>query len=247
LRSLEEIGMKKQEAGQSNSAIRKNADFFAENDWYKSNQERLATYRLIAESAAHELKTANRILDIGNGGLFAFPIDHIARVEAIDLFVDKSFSDQHPDVLWREMSVLDLQDEDKYDTIIAINCLHHVIGKNVAQCYENLARIFEVTFRALQPEGKLVVIESTVFGWFLTMYKPIFPILLKLWPLDHPPTFQYHYRDIDRAADSAGFSPGRTTWIPKSGNIMTLGVELPAVLAPIRVGKFVYRKPKHST
>jgi hypothetical protein len=238
--------MKKQEAGQSNAAIRKNADFFAGNDWYKSNQGRLETYRLIAESAAHEVKTAHRVLDIGNGGIFIFPIDHIPRVEAIDLFVDQSFSDRHPDVLWRKMNVLDLKDEDKYDTIIAINCLHHVIGKNVAQCYENLARIFEVTFRALQPEGKLVVIESTVFNWFLTIYKPLFPILLKLWPLNHPLTFQYHCGDIDRAADTAGFRPGNTTWIPKLGNIMTLGVELPAWLTPIRVGKFVYRKPWRS-
>jgi SAM-dependent methyltransferase len=241
---LEEIGMKKNEAGQSNTAIRKNADFFAENDWYKSNQGRLEIYRLIADSAAQEVKTANRILDVGNGGIFVFPIDHIPHVEAIDLFVDKSFSVRHPDVHWRQMSVLDLEDEDKYDTIIAINCFHHVIGKNVPQCYENLTRIFEVTFRALQPGGKLVAIESTVFGWFLKMYKPLFPILLKLWPLSHPPTFQYHYRDIDRAADSAGFPPGETTWIPKTGNIMTLGVELPARLTPIRVGKFVYRKPR---
>jgi hypothetical protein len=239
--------MKKQEAGQSKAAVRKNADFFAENDWYKSNQGRLETYRLIAEAAAHEVKSAIRILDIGNGGIFVFPIDHIPCVDAIDLFVDKSFSVQHPDVHWRKMSVLDLKDENKYDTIIAINCLHHVIGKNVAQCYENLTRIFEVTFRALQPEGKLVVIESTVFAWFLTMYKPIFPLLLKFWPLNHPPTFQYHCRDIDRAADSAGFRPGRTTWIPKSGNIMTLGVKFPARLTPIRVGKFVYRKARLST
>jgi hypothetical protein len=240
---LEEIGMKKNQAGQSNAAIRKNADFFAENEWYKWNQGRLATYRLIAESAAHEMKQANRILDIGNGGIFAFPIDHISRVEAIDLFVDKTFSIRHPDVHWRKMSVLDLKDENKYDTIIAINCLHHVIGKNVAQCYENLTRIFEVTFRALQQGGKLVVIESTVWAWFLKIYKPIFPVLLKFWPLNHPPTFQYHYRDIERAADSAGFGSGKTTWIPKIGNIMTLGMELPARLTPTRVGKFVYMKP----
>ena len=64
--------MKKQEAGQSNAAIRKNADFFAGNDRYKSNQSRLETYRLIAESAADEVKTANHILDIGNGGIFIF-------------------------------------------------------------------------------------------------------------------------------------------------------------------------------
>lgn len=236
--------MKKQEAGQSNATIRKNAKFFADNHWYKSNQGKLEIYRLIAESAAEEVRTARQILDIGNGGIFIFPIDHIPKVEAIDLFVDESFSARHPEVNWRQMSVLDLDDHDKFDTIIAINCLHHVIGKNVTQCYQNLNRIFEVTFRALQPEGKLVVLESTVFRWFLTMYKPAFPIILKLWPLSHPPTFQYHHCDIHRAAESAGFNPGKTTWIPKLGNVMTLGMELPSWLTPIRVGKFVFTKPK---
>ena len=74
------------------------------------------------------------------------------------------------------------------------------------------------------------------------MYKPLFPILLKLWALNHPPTYQYHHLDIDHAAGRAGFEDGTTTWIPKVGNIMTLGLELPAWLTPIRVGKFVYRK-----
>ena len=73
-RTLEHIGMKKQEAGQPNVAVRKNAEFFAENDWYKSNQSRLEMYRLIAEAAAQEVRTAKSILDIGNGGIFIFPI-----------------------------------------------------------------------------------------------------------------------------------------------------------------------------
>jgi len=242
-RSLEQNRMKKPEAGQPNVAIRKNAEFFAENDWYKSNQGRLEMYRLIAEAATQEVKTANSLLDIGNGGIFIFPIDHIALVEAIDLFVDESFSDRYPEVHWRKMSVLDLEDSERFDTIVVTNCLHHVTGRNVTQCYQNLSRILEVTFRALQPEGRLVVIESTVPDWFLAFYKLIFPVLLKVWPLSHPATFQYHYRDIDRAADAVGFQREETAWIPKTGNIMTLGLELPAWLTPIRVGKFVYKKP----
>ena len=41
---------------------------------------------------------------------------------------------------------------------------------------------------------------------------------------------------------NAEFFAGNT-WIPKIGNIMTLGLELPAWLTPIRVGEFVYQKP----
>lgn len=230
--------------GQDEEALRKNAAWFAENEQYKSNQSRLETYRLIADSASHEVENARHLLDIGNGGVFIFPIGHIARIEAIDVFVEEAFTVRYPGVEWRQMNVLDLDDQDKFDTIIAINCLHHVVGRNVDQCYQNLNRIFAVTFRALQPDGKLVLIESIVPAWFLKLYKPIFPILLKLWPLKHPPTFQYNYRDIRTAAIAAGFERVEMAWIPKIGNIMTLGIQLPGWLTPIRVGKFVYRKPR---
>jgi SAM-dependent methyltransferase len=236
-------GMNSSEVGQNEAALRKNAAFFAENDWYKSNQHRLETYRLIAHAAAHEIAAAQSLLDIGNGGVFIYPIDHIPHVEAIDVFVDESFSQRYPRVCWRAMNILDLADQDHFDTIIAINCLHHVVGSDVGQCYQNLARILSVVFRALQSGGKLVLIESTVPVWFLKVYKPLFPYLLKLWPLRHPPTFQYNFRDIGLAATEAGFAEVEIAWIPKIGNIMTLGFEVPGWVSPIRIAKLVYRKP----
>lgn len=236
--------MNSSEVGQNEEALRKNAAFFAENQWYKSNQNRLETYRLIANAAAHEIEAAKSLLDIGNGGVFICPIDHIPHVEAIDVFVDESFSQRYPRVRWREMNILDLEDQEQFDTIIAINCLHHVVGSDVGQCYQNLARILSVVFRALQTGGKLVLIESTVPAWFLKVYKPLYPYLLKAWPLRHPPTFQYNFRDIGVAAIKAGFEGVEMAWIPKIGNIMTLGFEVPGWMSPILIAKLVYRKPR---
>jgi len=235
--------MRTPEVGQNREALQKNAEFFAENNWYKSNQNRLEIYRLIAEAAAHEVETAEHLLDIGNGGVFIFPIDHIPHVEAIDVFVEESFAQRYPKVQWRAMNILDLEDRDRFDTIVAINCLHHVVGNNVGQCYENLSRILAVVFEALQSGGKLVLLESTVPAWFSAIYKPLYPVLLKIWPLRHPPTFQYYFREIQQAAHRTGFEQVEMTWIPKVGNIMTLGFEVPGWVSPIRMGKFVYRKP----
>lgn len=234
---------KDSDAAQNAQALEKNASFFADNDWYKSTQNRLETYRLIAESAYHEVKNAKRLLDIGNGGIFIFPIEQIPHVEAIDVFVEESFINRYPTVKWRAMNVLELADENRFDTIIAINCLHHVIGNSVAQCYENLNRILEAIARAVEPGGKVVLIESTVPGWFLWFYKLFFPILLKWWPLRHPPTFQYHFREIQGAAKRAGLTQAEFALIPKVSNIMTLGLEVPGWISPIRIGKFVFRKP----
>jgi SAM-dependent methyltransferase len=235
--------MNASETGQNEEALQKNAAFFAENEWYKSNQNRLETYQLIADSAAHEVEGAQALLDIGNGGVFIFPIDRIPHVEAIDLFIEKSFAQRYPKVGWRAMNVLDLEDRERFDTIVAINCLHHVVGSDVGQCYRNLALILSVVYRALQSGGKLVLLESTVPAWFLKIYKLLYPFLLKVWPLKHPPTFQYHFREIHAAALQTGFERVEMAWIPKVGNIMTLGFEVPGWLSPIRIGKFVYRKP----
>jgi len=235
--------MRSQDVGQNQEALQKNAAFFSDNDWYKSNQSHLETYRLIAKAAAHEVENAKRLLDIGNGGVFIFPIDHIAHVEAVDVFVEESFSQRYPKVEWRAMNILELNDRDRFDTVIAINCLHHVVGNNVSQCYHNLSRIVAAVFQALEPGGKFILLESTVPGWFSTIYKPLYPLLLKIWMLKHPPTFQYHFRDIQSAAVQAGFQELELAWIPKIGNIMTLGFEIPGWLSPIRIGKFVYRKP----
>jgi SAM-dependent methyltransferase len=210
---------------------------------YKTNQERLETYRLIAEAAAHEVEAAERLFDIGNGGVFIFPIDHIPHVEAIDLFVEESFAQRYPKVHWRAMNILDLNDRDQFDTVIAINCLHHVVGNNVDQCYRNLSRILTVVFQALQTGGKFVLLESTVPAWFSAIYEPLYPLFLKIWRLKHPPTFQYYFREIHQAPVHAGFHRVEMAWIPKVGNIMSLGFEVPGWLSPIQMGKFVYRKP----
>ena len=228
--------------GQSEGSVQKNADFFAANEWYKSNQARLEIYRLIANSATHETEHSRRLLDIGNGGIFIYPIDHIPFVEAVDIFVEESFSDRFPHVRWRQLSILELDYENDFDTVVVINCLHHVVGMSVKNCYMNLRTSLANIHRALQPGGKLVLLESTVPYWFLGPYKLIFASLVKVWPLKHPPTFQFHFREIRDMASSLGFREVEFSWIPKFGNLMTLGLEVPGWVSPIRMGKFVFRK-----
>ena len=83
-------------ATQNRAALEKNQDWFADNDWYKNLQQELELYRFIALSAAHETRHARRLLDVGNGGVFTFPIAHIPEVVALDVFVDASFRERYP-------------------------------------------------------------------------------------------------------------------------------------------------------
>jgi cyclopropane fatty-acyl-phospholipid synthase-like methyltransferase len=228
------------EARQSSAALLKNVEFFADNLDYKAAQKRLEHYRLIAHSASHETNHSQALLDIGNGGLFEYPIDHIPRVVAIDVFVEKDFAVRYPRVEWRQMSALEMEFAERFDTVIAINALHHIIGTSVKATYGNLAEFMKRAKACLDTEGKLVVIESTMPRWFVRVYSLLFPMALKLWPLSHPPTFQFYFRDIMTAAAQAGLHLREFTWIPKTSDVLFLGWQIKRWMVPTRIGKFVF-------
>ena len=230
----------RQEAG----ALRRNAEYFADNDYYKSAQKRLEIYYFIGLAASHETAQAKALLDIGNGGVFEYPIAHIPRVVAIDVFVEESFAKRYPQVEWRQLSALDMEFDERFDTVIALNTLHHIIGSSVETTYTNLYVFMRRAMASLEGGGKLVLIESTMPRWFVWLYGRIFPYLLKVWPLTHPPTFQFYYRDILRAADSMGFELREFTWIPKTSDFLMMGWQVKRWMAPIRVGKFVFTTPR---
>jgi SAM-dependent methyltransferase len=230
------------ETSQAAASIAKNQEFFANNDWYKTLQGELELYRFIALSAAHETRNARRLLDVGNGGVFIFPIGHIPEVHAIDIFVEDDFRSRYPTVHWSQMSALDMQFEAPFDTVIAINTLHHIIGNSVGETYGNLDIVMGQVARNLSDGGRFVLLESTVPQWFLRPYKLLFPILLKVWPLRHPPTFQFNFRDILRAADGAGLELRECCWIPKTSDLLTMGFRVRPWMSPIKMGKFVFVK-----
>ena len=230
------------ETGQENRSLTSNAQWFADNETYKSAQEDLELYRFIALAAAHETEGTRALLDIGNGGIFAYPISHIPRVVAIDVFVEDDFGRRYPRVEWRQLSALEMSFSEEFDTVLAINTLHHIVGTSVAMTYANLHELLKRSTACLAANGKVVLIESTMPRWFVRLYGWLFPVALKIWPLSHPPTFQFHYRDILQAADTAGLRLSEFTWIPKTSDFIFLGLRVKRWMAPIRVGKFVFTR-----
>jgi SAM-dependent methyltransferase len=229
---------------QNGKAFARNQSFFTDNDSYKRSQQHLETYRFIAMSAAEAVKGTRRLLDVGNGGVFIFPIGDIPEVVAVDIFVEDSFAARYPTVKWIQASALEMSFENEFDTVIEINTLHHIIGSTVRQTYTNLDTFFKNTRRALEPGGRFVVIESTVPRWFLTPYKAVFPALVKLWPLSHPPTHQFHFRDLLNTARANTFELEEFCWIPKTSDILALGFRVKPWMTPIRIAKMIFVKPE---
>jgi len=222
----------------------KNKNFFSENNTYKSIQGDLATYKLISLTAKRETEKSKRLLDIGNGGVFIYPISHIPDVHACDIFVEKDFEQRYPNVQWHCMSALKLKFEKTFDSIIAINLIHHVNGDSVSECYKNLNSIMAEVVKSLDSEGKFICLESTMPSWFLGPYKIFYKILIKIWPLQHPPTFQFHYSEILEAANKAGLRLSEFCWIPKISDVLLLGFRVKPWLSPIKMGKFIFLKSK---
>jgi hypothetical protein len=228
--------------GQHYLAESLNQQFFKDNDSYKFIQNELEHYQFIAKSAAHETKSAKCLLDVGNGGVFIYPITNISNITAIDIFIEEDFKKRYPNVTWLQMSALDMKFDHLFDTVIEINTLHHIIGNSVTETYKNLDIIMEQMRKVMENGGKLILLESTVPQWFLYLYKIIFPLLIRIWPLKHPPTFQFHYRDILAAGKKAGLILEEFCWIPKVGDILQLGYRVKGWLSPIQTGKFVFIK-----
>ena len=145
------------------------------------------------------------------------------------------------------MSALDMQFEERFDTVIAINAVHHIIGASAKATYGNLAEFMRRAASCMDSDGKLVVIESTMPRWFVRLYSPLFPMVLRLWPLSHPPTFQFHFRDILFAASQAGLHLREFTWIPKTSDVLFLGWQLKWWMVPTRIGKFVFARTRGRT
>jgi hypothetical protein len=224
---------------QEPTAATLNAEFFVESDFYRVAQKTLEIYRWSGLAATHETANSVALLDVGNAGLFEYPIGHIPDVVAMDLFVDPSFGLRYPRLEWHQLSALEMTFDKRFDTVIAINALHHLVGRSVEQTYVNLREFMQRTRAAVRRGGKLVVIESTMPRWFVALYGPIFPLVLKLWPLSHPPTFQFHYRDSLTIAEDSQMTLREFTWIPNE-RLHHAGRPGQEMVAPIRVGKFVF-------
>lgn len=224
---------------QSTTSIEKNIGFFDRNEAYQWAQERFEIYRLIRLSVTHELRGVQSLLDIGNGGFFNYPVETIPEVIACDLMLN----DGHPlpNVRFKRGSILELPFEDaQFDCVLAQNVLHHVTGDTPPLNETNMHRALAECSRVLKPEGKLVLIESTVPAWFYYLIEyPAYALLARLWRFRHPLTFQYTRRQIAEALEAWRMHVEEQLIIPRGNWVIQFGVVVPTLLTPVQAMKFV--------
>jgi SAM-dependent methyltransferase len=238
----------KDESKQSHISTKKNAEFFLdEYESYKENVATIDTYQSISSALSERLRNTQRLLDVGNGGVFAYDTTGVREIIGLDLFLDDLPKDISlpKNVTMVQGSALDIpKDLINFDKVVVVMLIHHLIGKTVPESIENIHQLFSEVHRVLQPGGKLVIVESCIPTWFFLFEKLVFiPASFVIEKtMKHPPTLQYPENFIRTILKSAGFSHIESECIPKGKYVMQYGVKVPSWVTPVQPVLFVAKK-----
>ena len=229
--------------GQSGASIASNTKYFLEHlQEYERSVGEIDTYRTIHDFISKKVSGVTELLDVGNGGVFAYDTSNVGEITALDLFL----GDLPPAVIEKYFpknarplpgSALDIpMPSGKYEMVLMVMLLHHLTGTDWRSSWNNARRAIDEAWRVLRPGGNLLIVESCVPNWILTIEKPALWILSRLvrTVLSHPITFQFTASmiadELRRKTDLV-----EVVSIPKGKFVLQLGFKTPSFLTPVRV------------
>ena len=137
---------------QSDTSTAKNISYFRDNlHAYNQNVQTLDTYVTIRANVNRALQDINRLLDIGNGGVFDYDVGIIPNVVALDLFFDQIDTSSYPShISFKTGSALSIPEpNESFDGVLISMLLHHLVGKTVDESLVNLRQAIREAFRVL--------------------------------------------------------------------------------------------------
>ena len=125
---------------------------------------------------------AEKVLDIGNGGVINYSFQHLKELRCIDLEISpkaqekySSFSNVH----FTQGNIFDMKDipDNYYDAIIIQTVIHHLAGDTAKESESNVIEALENCKRVLKSNGKVLVVESVVKPWFDVIERMFYPLM----------------------------------------------------------------------
>lgn len=224
---------------------RKNAQFFADNDRYLQSISEIPTYRNIRHALAEALSGSGRLIDIGNGGVFDYPLDVAEEIVGVDLFVGKETQrNLPPHVRLVKGDARQLpSDIGLFDTAAMVMLLHHLVGSSPDDQPGFIREAVAEASSVLKRGGRLVVVESVVPGWFYRFerraYRPMYRTTTRSG--GHPPAMQLPLIELMQLLTPA-FVIERVELIPVGRWLLQFGRRFPAALTPARPVLLVARR-----
>ncbi len=228
-------------------AAERNEAYFLEVDRYVQQMSGLRIYQNVRETIERELRGRDRLLDVGNGGVFDYDVTLVKQVVAIDLFLDKLPPEHFPaNVVARAGSALELPEpDDSFDVVLMAFLLHHLTGRRAKETLANAARAIDEAVRVLRPGGRLLVVESCVPRWFYAVELALYPPLRLLSGtrlMEHPATLQATARQLERLLGERTTDVRRER-IATGAFMLQFGRRWPALLTPARPYLLAGAKP----
>jgi SAM-dependent methyltransferase len=230
---------------QDQAAVEKNKSFFAGNDRYAERVAALTTYKNIRNAVNERIVGIQRLLDVGNGGVFDYDTSLVPEVVGVDLFLDDSKPERAPpNVTLRVGNALALgEPEAAYDGVLMVSVLHHLVGSDIRGTVANIRRAVAEMRRVMMPDGRLVVVESCISSRAYAVERRLFGALCRISArglMEHPPALQLPAKTIEQLL-AEQFSDVRVEQIPVGLLILQFGHLWPTALTPARPFVFTGR------
>jgi SAM-dependent methyltransferase len=238
------------DTGQSETSAAANTAYFLKHlREYHDSVATIDTYRTLHDFVSEKVVGVNKLLDVGNGGVFAYDTSQVGSITAIDLFLE----DLPPNVIAtyfpknaraRQGSALALPENDgTFDMVLMVMLLHHLTGTDWQSSWRNLRQAVQEGWRVLKPGGRLLIIESCVPRWFFQFEKPALWVLSRFAKsiFSHPITLQFPAVMI---ADELrhNFSRVQVSVIPRGKFVLQFGIKVPSFLTPVMIVAFDAKK-----
>jgi SAM-dependent methyltransferase len=229
------------------SIAEKNKEWFKENEFYSDFVKNNQTYKNIRHELDLEVKGIEKLLDIGNGGVFNYNTSLVKEIYAVDLFFDEHSSKENGTyVKFMKGNALDIPfNNPVFDGVIIVSLLHHLVGKRFSDIESNIDKCFDECYRVLKPGGKIILHEPCIPTWFLLLEKAAHPLLKTIVEkfMKHPFAIQLTPHRITELLQKR-FKITRSSSIKKKGQLLHFGIKVPAKLSMVIPCIFVAVKEK---